>query len=100
MSETEIMRAIRFGVTEAGLGTLWRNNVGFDAQNKIRYGLGLGSADLVGIATGGRFLAIEVKTSEGRLRVEQRAWLRVVEARGGIALVCRSAEEAIRALSA
>lgn len=94
------MRAIRFAVTEAKLGTLWRNNVGFDRLLSIPYGLGRGSADLIGIAAGGRFLAIEVKTPEGRLSPEQRAWISVVNKRGGLAIVARSPEEAIRAIVA
>lgn len=98
--ETPIMRAIRFAVTEAKLGALWRNNVGFDDGRKIRYGLGRGSADLIGIAHDGRFLGIEAKTPVGRLTPEQRAWLEVVERRGGIALVACSPEEALELLRA
>jgi len=95
MSETDIMRAIRVAVNATGKATLWRNNVGFDKDKKVKYGLGKGSADLVGfLHSTGRILAVEVKTSVGRLSPEQKAYLSFVAERGGIAGVARSVEEA------
>lgn len=74
---------------------LWRNNVGVTPDTHIRYGLGLGSADLVGLVlTTGQFLAVEIKTPIGRLSPEQKAWLATITRLGGLALVLRSVEEA------
>jgi len=93
------MRDIRFAVNSTGKATLFRNNVGFDESKKIKYGLGKGSADLVGfIHATGQFLAIEVKTPVGRLSKEQKAFISFVNARGGRAFVARSVTAALSAL--
>ena len=77
---------------------LWRNNVGKYATvdgGYVAYGLGVGSADLVGLVIGtGQFIACEIKTPVGRLSLEQKAWLGYVRKVGGIAEVLRSVEEA------
>jgi len=51
-----------------------------------------GRADLQGVVDG-RALAIEVKTSTGRLRKEQEAWRDAFISRGGVWLLCRDAGE-------
>jgi len=58
-----------------------------------------GIADILGIAPGGRFLAIEVKSADGRLSKEQRLFLRSVQDAGGIAFVARSVKQAAIELS-
>lgn len=82
---------------------VWRNNVGVDAGHGIWYGLGVGSADLVGIVTirgVGVFLGVEVKTATGRMRPEQVQWAATVRRHGGIAITARSPEEAVAAVVA
>lgn len=74
---------------------LWRNNVGVTPGTFIRYGLGVGSADLVGLVKDtGQFIAVEIKTPVGRLSEEQKAWLQTIRNLGGRALVLRTVEEA------
>ena len=87
---------------------LWRNNTGalVDQQGRlVRFGLCKGSSDLIGLRVleitpelvGQRlaqFVALEVKTAQGVLSQEQRAFLRLVKDLGGVAAVCRSVEEA------
>lgn len=74
---------------------VWRNSVGSDTFTHVRYGLGVGSADLVGLTVPmGQFLACEIKTPVGRLSDEQVAWLTTARNLGGIAVVLRSSEEA------
>lgn len=73
---------------------VWRNNVGVDTMRGIRYGLGVGSPDLVGIAWG-RFVGLEVKTPTGRVSKEQTMWLDMVRRFGGVAGVARSVEDAL-----
>ena len=52
-----------------------RNTVGFDAATRQKYGMGIGSPDLLGVLIGsGRALGIEVKTATGRLTKEQKAY--------------------------
>lgn len=74
---------------------LWRNNVGVTPGTYIRYGLGVGSADLVGLVVAtGQFLAAEIKTPKGRMSDEQKAWHKTVRLLGGQTHVLRSVEEA------
>lgn len=65
----------------------------------IRFGLP-GSADIFGIMQpSGRFLAIEVKAPKGRVTEEQKRFLGMVRAMGGVAIVARSVEEVIARLA-
>jgi hypothetical protein len=41
---------------------------------------------------------VEIKKPRGRVRPEQALWLELVRARGGIAIVARSAEDAVAQL--
>lgn len=94
--ETPLMRAIRLAVNRSGLARIVRNNTGFDREHKVRYGLGVGGADLVGLIIGtGRVLALEVKTSSGRATADQERWIAAVNRLGGYAAVVRSVESAI-----
>ncbi|MEK0430305.1 MAG: hypothetical protein RL139_109 [Gemmatimonadota bacterium] len=97
MSETRILLAIHDAVALTGRALLWRNNTG--QIGRIKFGLGLGGADLVGILRpSGRGFALEVKTHVGRLSPEQRAWGAAWTAAGGFYACVRSVEEALRAL--
>jgi hypothetical protein len=96
LSETDILHAIRYAVNKSGLARLWRNNVG--VLHGVRFGLAVGSGDLIGLNKAGQFVSIEVKTDKGKPTKEQELWKRTVEQLGGIALVCRSPEEALEAL--
>ena len=99
MKETALMFEIRKALADTGRVMLWRNNCGVDLERKVRYGLGLGSADLIGVLKpSGRFIAFEVKTPVGRLRPDQKLWIDAVRAAGGLAFVVRSAEEALACL--
>lgn len=77
---------------------VWRNNVGVLKDGRgipIRYGLSVGSADLIGLVmTTGQFLAVEIKTEKGRVSPEQKAWLETIRRMGGQAMVMRSVDEA------
>ncbi len=103
VSETEIMKQIQ--TLSKGRVRLFRNNVGFDAHNKVRYGLMPGSSDLIGWTEieitphhVGRkvaiFTAIEVKSQFGRIRPDQQNFVDFVDKSGGIAGICRSIQEA------
>lgn len=95
MSEADIQDAIRLASAELGI-VLWRNNVGLatDGDRKVRYGLAVGSSDLIGIlAPEGRFLALEVKAPGKRPTPEQERFLALVTRSGGVAAVVRSVED-------
>ena len=100
--ESALQQDIMLAVSAAG-HRLWRNNVGGwrDSDGRwVRTGLAVGSADLIGIrADDGRFLSIEVKSARGRLSDDQRRWLEMIRAFGGVAAEVRSIEEALAAIA-
>ena len=88
MLESDIQRAIRTALNADGRVRLIRNSTGFDLEAKVRYGLGVGGPDLIGVLRDGRAFFIEVKRPGQRLRPEQEAWHRAARAwnvRGGTA---------------
>lgn len=101
MSERDLQHAIRLALgAEPSRVVLWRNNVGVAQHwesgrvHTVRYGLAPGSADLVGLRSDGRFVALELKAARGRVSPEQEAWLALVRRMGGVGAVVRSVEEA------
>jgi hypothetical protein len=107
VSESDLLYRLLVRGSELG-ARLFRNNVGKlrDARGRlVTYGLCVGSSDLIGYLpvtitpamVGQRvavFVAIEAKTATGRLRPEQRQFLRVVQGHGGLCCVARSVEDA------
>lgn len=76
---------------------LWRNNTGqmIDRDGRrVVFGCGgKGGADLIGIWAG-RFVALEVKSEDGRQTPEQQQYQALVEAKGGVYALVRSVDEA------
>lgn len=86
---------------------IFRNNVGvakFPNGSVVRYGLAVGSADLIGWRTVtitqdmvgqqvAQFLSVECKAPKGKATEAQDAWFFAVKKAGGIALVARSVED-------
>lgn len=107
-SESAILARVHRALAATGRCILWRNNSGaLPAMGRggrsypLRYGLGVGGADLVGLLRpSGRFIAFEVKTAIGKQSDHQKAWERAVQEGGGFYRVVRSAEEALEALEA
>lgn len=99
-SEANIQNDILVALSKAG-ATVWRNNTGA-LQDKtgrlVRYGLCKGSSDIIGICPDGRFLAVEVKKTTGRVTEDQVRFIDAVRAKGGRAGVARSVEDALRIL--
>jgi hypothetical protein len=114
VNETALMRQIRAACNALPGVRLWRNNVGgakTDARGWVAYGLGEGSADLVGVCRVavyagdgvastlvGRLFALEVKTAKGVVSDAQRAWAQCVRDLGGFCVTVRSVDEAIAAV--
>lgn len=106
MTETALTRLLLLEASKIGV-TLFRNNTGRlpDATGRwVQYGLAVGSPDLVGWQsvtitpehvgmTLAVFTAVEVKTAEGRLRPEQRAFLAALQRAGARCGVVRSVED-------
>ncbi len=108
MREAELQDRIRLALAQLEGVVLWRNNVGVgyvgQQRTPVRYGLAVGSADLVGLVRTdggwGRFIALEIKTERGLVTDDQARWLRLVQRLGGYAVVVRSVEEAVAAVEA
>ena len=106
--ESVILAKVHQALAATGRVVLWRNQTGaLPAVGRggrtypVRFGLGVGGADLVGLLKGsGRFFALECKTLRGKQTPEQRAWAQAVESAGGFYRVVRSPEEALEALDA
>ena len=89
------MRLIQLHATKRGC-RLFRNNTGVARTadgSTIRFGLCVGSSDLIGWTSTGRFLAVEVKTPTGRTSQEQDRFISAVRSMGGLAGVCRSVQD-------
>jgi hypothetical protein len=107
-SESAILQRVHRALAVTGRVVIWRNNSGAlpaigrgGRSYPLRYGLGVGGADLVGLLKpSGRFFAIEVKTAIGKQSDHQKAWERAVVEAGGFYRIVRSAEEALEALDA
>lgn len=103
MSESRLLAEIREALGDARDLVLWRNNAGAlrdDAGRQVRYGLAVGSADLVGIlAPSGRLFALEVKTPTGRVSPDQVRWAKLAESMGAFVRTVRSVDEARKALA-
>jgi hypothetical protein len=105
-SESTILKQVMLRASEHG-DVVFRNNVGIAFQPNgqvIRYGLATGSSDLIGwrskVVTQDMvgkkvavFLAIETKTKKGKATEEQKNFLGVVDAAGGIAILARTPDD-------
>ena len=120
------MRRIQLAACQDPLVRLFRNNVGqgwvgeelrrfgncvtLANARVIRFGLGVGTGDLIGgkstLITPEmigryilRFANIEVKQGSGRATAEQKAFIETVKSLGGIAAVVRSEDDARKVLT-
>ena len=75
-NETELMRVVKHHLNVSMRCRLVRNNVGLDMEKGVRYGLGKGSPDLVGVLPSGHNFCIETKMIRGRVSDDQKAWWR------------------------
>ena len=101
MSETQLSAAIKTALAYMPGLLIWRNNTGKHQDRNgrwVTFGLGVGSADLVGLVDG-RFFALEVKLPGQEPTKEQTCWHQSVRNVGGFCRVVRSVEEAVLAVS-
>ena len=107
--ETRIQRAIMLALSEMNC-LVFRNEtsgawvgkvahrtgqqVTLTDARMIKFGLTVGSSDLIGLTAQGRFFAIEVKTPKGKPTKEQLNFIEQVRNSGGLAGVARSVQEA------
>lgn len=111
--ESDVLAETRSALSSLPHVLIARNNSGAlkDATGRlVRYGLGDGSADLIGCVSieltdmdsapfkVGVYVAIEMKRPGKKATEEQRAWLDIYASRGAITGVAHSAEEALQIL--
>ena len=94
MLELEIETRILDWLAASGLGFFWKNTSGgFHDGKKWRVHQSpfaiRGTSDILGIVNG-KFIALEVKTENGRPTSEQMAFIRRVRECGGLASVVKS----------
>ena len=89
------------GVFVGQHGTWWRANSGVlrGASGQPVRANPNGTADILGVCNG-RFVAIEVKTEDGRQSKVQQSWQRRIEQAGGVYAVVRSVGEALAVIDA
>lgn len=83
------------GLLELMSITAWRNNTGALKNDKgrlVRYGK-KGSADIIGILPGGRFLSVECKAPGGKARPDQIEFMNMINNNGGLACIVHSVDE-------
>src|SRR3954453_20810259 len=90
MTHDQAMARALLAVTRAG-GRAWRTEVGlFRDMRGHKHNIGVkGMADILGLCSGGRALAVEVKTGRGVMTPEQRAFARMFAGRGGLHIEAR-----------
>lgn len=96
-TEHTIQNKIRVALTENGY-TVFRANVGKVKTADGRWfdtGLPKGHPDLYGFRPDGKIFYIEVKNANGRVRPEQKQFIKTVKARGALAGIARSVEDAL-----
>jgi hypothetical protein len=96
-TEHTIQNEIRVALTENGY-TVFRANVGKVKTADGRWfdtGLPKGHPDLYGFRPDGKVFYIEVKNAKGRVRPEQKQFIKTVKARGALAGIARSVEDAL-----
>ena len=96
-AENQILNDCLVGLSQAGC-VVFRNNTGVlkDANGRpVKFGLCVGSSDIIGLAPGGIFVAIECKTAVGQPTTKQNHFIDFVISKGGRAGVARNSEEAV-----
>jgi len=94
----EVLRALR---NHPAVAWCERQNSGAfrtETGQFVRFGW-KGCADVIGQLRDGRFLAVEVKAPNGRLRPEQAAFLDQVRGAGGVGFVARNCADVARELA-
>jgi hypothetical protein len=101
--------AVRLFSNPVGIAYVGNRGQQPPGTRQIRFGLHVGSSDLIGWVTReitndmvgervAQFLALEVKSPTGKVRPEQLNFIEVVKRAGGVAAIVRSVEDAEKAI--
>ena len=97
-TEANILNDCLLALSACGC-TAWRNNTGQlpdKSGRPIKFGLCVGSSDIIGIAPDGVFIAVECKTRMGQPTDAQVRFIKAVIARGGRAGIARNSDDAVQ----
>ena len=100
---SNLKNTIRLELGKRNDCVLFNNESGvarYPSGHTVRYGVGAGGSDLIGLTDEGRFLALEVKTGAARCTKKQRHFLALIENNGGFSAIVRTVEEAHAAVTA
>ncbi len=75
------------------VGSTRGGNIVLRRARFVKVGLATGSCDLIGIAPGGLFWAVEAKTGKARAGPHQKRFIEVINDLGGVAGVARNLED-------
>lgn len=106
MLERDVQREIREALGRLDGVVVWRNNTGMLKDSRgisVRYGLAIGSSDLIGIVylpqLGiGRFFALEIKRPGEEPSDEQYAFLHLIRKIGGFSTWVDNVDAAVSAV--
>lgn len=97
-AERVLQNQIILALSKSGC-LVWNNDTGAIKDQRtgryVKYGLCVGSSDIVGICPDGISLFCEVKTPTGRASQEQRNFIAACRRNGARAGIARSVEDAI-----
>lgn len=99
MTESDIKRTILLRLGARPDCLVWNHPTGvatLSTGHVIRYGL-VGSPDIIGVCAG-RAIGVEVKAARGRQSDQQKRFQAAWEARGGLYILAKSADEAEKGL--
>lgn len=101
--ESSVLREVLLALGNQPDLVVFRNNTGVlrdETGRPVRYGLMVGSPDIVGIlAPWGRFVGFEVKRPGGKQSPDQERWARIAETRGAYCVLVQSAKQALDVLA-
>lgn len=99
-AETLLVAEIRLELGKRTDVIMFRNSVGYDKEKHVKYGLMVGSSDLIGLVKpSGRFIALEVKLPgftrpRNAHEREQAEFIQMINEAGGFGGFVTSVEEA------
>ena len=95
-AHTHLCKQIQLAISASG-GMAFRNEQGYgflpDGVTRVRWGLGPGTPDVVGVMDDGRAIVVDAKIGEDRLSTKQRNCMEAVVSLGGYAIEVRDIRE-------
>ena len=91
-AHTNLCKQIQLAISASG-GMAFRNEQGYgflpDGVTRVRWGLGPGTPDVVGILAGGKAIVVDAKVGKDRLSTKQRNCMEAVVSLGAHAVEVR-----------